>query len=135
MVLLAVSSANAGVAYLPEQHEGYQTPFLPIPAPQVSGAGYEAAEPLPLAQPYQATPIQVAPHQLPPHQDASLQTAQYQASAHYEVAPIATKITVPQHIQQAVPPQPNVQLQKIIIKHIKVINFPQASVNGYYNFL
>lgn len=143
MALLAVSSANAGVAHLPEQHDGYQTPFVPIAGPQLSASGYESAgyesESLPVAQAYHSAPIQtqyeqaqyetpVAEHYetAPVHAQyaAAPVHAQYQAApvhAHYEAAPIATPLAVSQHIQHVVAPQPTVQLHKTIIKHIQVI--------------
>ena len=125
VALLAVSVNAGGLAHLPEQHhEGYQTPFLPVAGPQLPSAGYAAAEPLPIPQAYHsAGQYEAAAHHQ--HHEVSAQYAaaapQFAAAPQYAApAPLVQPLAVSQHIEPFVAPQPTVQLQKTIIKHIQV---------------
>lgn len=115
MVVLAISAVNAGIYGLAEQHESYQTQFLPIASPQVSFAGLQNThiEHLPIAQAAHALPVEGPLVSAVPH----VQPTPFHLNQ-LEATPVAFAQTV-----QQVLPQPSVELQKTVVKHVEVIIF------------
>lgn len=134
VALLAVSTVNAGVFELP-QHDGYQTPFVPVPGPQAlplesaPQAGYLPPEPAN----FDEAPLPGAPAAF--SENAHLATAQLQVSSapQYQVGQVqsvplqaaapAPILSAPVALTQPILSQPTVQLQKTIIKHVQVSSF------------
>lgn len=132
MGLLSVTVVTAGILELPtaEEHDGYQTPFIPILPPQglaVSSlknadlsqeALTQLAQSAAYIQPVPSLHSENAELQVDPFISTHLATAQLQvADTAHSAIPFAVSPIPLQHILS----QPTVQVQKTILKQVQVL--------------